>query len=114
MEKDFQKYEYKENDNKARITGAFWNSMAIEVPEKIDGFEVTEIGDYAFSQPIGDVVKLNFTTSPEEIILPNSIKKIGRYAFYNCRNLRRIQFYNTLKDIGAGAFTGCHKVRRLM
>ena len=53
--------------------------MAIEVPEKIDGFEVTEIGDYAFSQPIGDVVKLNFTTSPiEEIILPNSIKKIGR------------------------------------
>ena len=43
MEKDFQKYEYKVNDNKARITGAFWNSMAIEVPEKIDGFEVTEI-----------------------------------------------------------------------
>jgi len=63
MEKDFQKYEYRVNDNKARITGAFWNSMAIEVPEKIDGFEVTEIGDYAFSQPIGDVVKLNFTTS---------------------------------------------------
>ena len=114
MEKDFQKYEYKVNDNKERITGAFWNSMAIEVPEKIDGFEVTEIGDYAFSQPIGDVVKLNFTTSPiEEIILPNSIKKIGRYAFYNCRDLRRIQFYNTLKDIGAGAFTGCHKVREI-
>lgn len=114
MEKDFQKYEYEVNDKKVQITGVSRNSMAIEIPEKMDEFEVVEIGDYAFSQPIGDVVKFSFTTSPiEEIILPNSIKKIGRYAFYNCRNLRRIQFYNTLKDIGAGAFTGCHKVREI-
>ena len=75
---------------------------------------MTEIGDYAFSQPIGDVVKLNFTTSPiEKSSFQTLLKKFGRYAFYNCRNLRRIQFYNTLKDIGAGAFTGCHKVREI-
>ena len=66
MEKDFQKYEYEVNDKKVQITGVSRNSMAIEIPEKMDEFEVVEIGDYAFSQPIGDVVKFNFTTSPIE------------------------------------------------
>ena len=65
MEKDFQKYEYKVNDNKARITGAFWNSMAIEVPEKIDGFEVTEIGDYAFFATNRGRSKIKFYYVPD-------------------------------------------------
>ena len=79
MEKDFQKYEYKVNDNKARITGAFWNSMAIEVPEKIDGFEVTEIGDYAFSQPIGE----NFYPPPrlKKSSFQTLLKKLGDMHF---------------------------------
>mgnify|MGYP000399890876 CR=1 FL=1 len=49
---------------KPELQELFGIVMAIEVPEKIDGFEVTEIGDYAFSQPIRGLVKLNFTTSP--------------------------------------------------
>ena len=66
MEKDFQKYEYEVNDKKVQITGVSRNSMAIEIPEKMDEFEVVEIGDYAFSQQIGYVVKFSFTTSPIE------------------------------------------------
>lgn len=48
-----------------------------------------------------------------EIFLPDKMKKIGRYAFYNCSNLQRIKFHSSLTDIGAGAFTGCHKIRRM-
>ena len=44
MEKDFQKYEYEVNDKKVQITGVSRNSMAIEIPEKMDEFEVVEIG----------------------------------------------------------------------
>jgi len=38
---------------------------------------------------------------------------VGRYAFYNCKHLRRIEFWNGLVDLGAGAFTGCHSVREI-
>lgn len=49
----------------------------------------------------------------EEIWLPPSIERIGRYAFYNCRNLRKITFHSDIRDVGSGAFTGCHKVCHL-
>lgn len=114
MKNTFQKYEYEIQENTIRITGVSWDNIAVEIPKEIDGVEVTEIGDYAFSRSIADVAEDNFAASPiEEVILPKSIVKVGRYAFYNCRNLKRIQFYNTLRDIGAGAFTGCHKVREM-
>lgn len=98
---------YEINNGKARITGGLSLMRVMEVPEKMDGYTVTEIAPYAFSERMGDVSVI------EEIILPSTIERIGRYAFYNCRNLKRIQFYNTLKDLGAGAFTGCHQVREI-
>ena len=48
-----------------------------------------------------------------EIMFPDTLERIGRYAFYGCENLEKISFYSHIKDIGAGAFTGCHKVRNL-
>lgn len=126
MSNCFQNYIYEIKDGKVCIKACISQATAVEVPSEIDGYPVTEIGSYAFSESGGkrieDVVKLDFTTSSiefsiessiEEIILPCTIERIGRYAFYNCRNLKRIQFYNTLKDLGAGAFTGCHKVREI-
>lgn len=69
-----------------------------------DGYDQIEfIPDYGFSG----------RTDLEEIILPRTVKKIGRYAFYNCRNLRKITFSTGIQDIGSGAFTGCHKVHEL-
>lgn len=63
----------------------------------------SEIPDYGFAG----------REDMEEIWLPSSIKRIGRYAFYNCRNLRKITFHSDIRDVGSGAFTGCHKVRHL-
>ncbi len=48
-----------------------------------------------------------------EIRIPFTVKKIGRYAFYNCRNLQKIIFFSHIGDVGSGAFTGCHKVSHL-
>ena len=106
MSNFFQTYEYVIEGGKAYITDCLSESLSIEIPDVIDGYEVVAIGDYAFSPSMG-------TSSLEEVVLPKSIRKIGRYTFYNCRNLKRMQFYNTLKDIGAGAFTGCHKIREI-
>lgn len=95
---------------------------------------MTELGAYVFSDHIDrkDLEKCkligNFCTDngqrvtdengmPEisgnivkELILPEHLRKIGRYAFYNCFSLRKISFGGELRDIGAGALTGCHRI----
>ena len=49
----------------------------------------------------------------EEIRLPRHLKKIGRYAFYNCFHLKKLTFYGEMKDLGAGALTGCHQMEQI-
>lgn len=49
----------------------------------------------------------------EEIVLPHTVKRVGRYCFYNCKNLHRISFTDALIDWGSGTFTGCHQVQEL-
>ncbi len=73
----------------------------LELQDDYDQIEI--IPDYGFSGRV----------DLEEIVLPKTVKKIGRYAFYNCRNLRKITFSTGIQDIGSGAFTGCHKVHEL-
>ena len=94
------KYEILED--KVVIMGYDQDGLSVEIPEMIEGHAVTELAPYAFSG-----------TDIEEIILPKTVTKIGRYAFYNCKKLRRISFYNTMKDLGAGAFTNVHNVREI-
>ena len=53
-------------------------------------------------------------TNLEEVILRNEgnntfvWRKIGRYAFQNCRKLRSITIPSTVETIGAGVFSGCN------
>lgn len=108
-------YKFKKEDNHIRIFRCFVPGSIVVIPETIDGCPVTEIGDYAFSAhgEAKDNEKAVCGEELTEIILPKTIRKIGRYAFYGCSNLERIQFYSNIEDIGAGAFTGCHKVRHM-
>lgn len=49
----------------------------------------------------------------EAVSLPARLEKIGKYAFYNCGNMKRFSFYSSISDLGAGLFTGCHQIRGL-
>lgn len=49
----------------------------------------------------------------EAVVLPHTVKRVGRYCFYNCKNLHRISFTDALTDWGSGTFTGCHQVQEL-
>ncbi len=101
-----QSFAYEIKGDSAVILRCFSRDSKVEIPERIDGHLVTEIGDYAFSEHFEEE-KL------EEIVLPSSVRRVGRYCFYNCGNLHRIEFYGSLSDWGSGAFTGCHGVRSL-
>lgn len=130
-------YLYRRNKTGICIDRVFGNDEIVEVPEMLEGLLVTELGAYVFSDHIDrkDLEKCklsgNFCTDngqrvtdengmPEisgnivkELILPEHLRKIGRYAFYNCFSLRKISFGGELRDIGAGALTGCHRIERI-
>ncbi len=53
----------------------------VEIPEQIDGVPVTELAEYLF--PGKAVRSYGF---------PWESGKIGRYGFYNCRNLEELWF----------------------
>ena len=48
----------------------------------------------------------NGLTDLKTITIPKSVKKINRFAFYNCKNLKSIKFCS-IPEIGSDAFTGC-------
>ena len=60
------------------------------------GSNVTSIGDFAFE---------GFTVT--SFSMPNSIKRIGRCAFFDCTALQTVTLSNSLTEIGTSAFCGC-------
>lgn len=133
-----QSFAYEIKKDSAVIRRCFSHDTTAEIPDEVDGYPVTEIGPYAFSRHLDEQelekeidsrqVKLYIPeafagsvqlSSPlcgddlEEIRLPKGIRRVGRYCFYNCNRLHRIQFYGQLSDWGSGVFTGCHHMENM-
>jgi hypothetical protein len=49
----------------------------------------------------------------EKVTLPDSIEKIGDYAFCWCRNLEEIDLPDSIEEIGVGAFKNCSFLRKI-
>lgn len=45
--------------------------------------------------------------SLKTVVLPESMKQIGAYAFYGCENMASVDFSSDIEDIGMAAFMGC-------
>lgn len=94
-------------DGKALFTKSMKTLIAIdptlEIYEIPEG--VTTIEEYAF-----------YESSIENIIIPESVTKIGSSAFSGCWNLRTVSFKGKTKSvtkIGSAAFSGCRKLRKV-
>lgn len=55
-----------------------------------------------------------FNTSMTEVVLPNSVTIISKYAFHRCTNLEKINIPSSVKKIGEGAFAECKKLREVV
>lgn len=75
----------------------------LEIPEYINGYLVTEIGETAFSS----------CYILREIKIPEGVTKIGRLAFSDCICLESIKFPDSLITIGDRAFEGCDSLRSI-
>ncbi len=66
------------------------------IPETIDGKTVVEICDSAFSSA-------DFT----KITLPDTITRIGDFAFTTCTNMTSFEIPASVTELGVGPFTNC-------
>lgn len=132
MNQDFsQTFAYEIVNGGAVIWRCFSRTSKAVIPEEIGEYPVTAIAPYAFSAHMDEKMLVGKTCTLnnirleeielpqlcgnqlEEVEIPPTVKRVGRYCFYNCKNLHRITFTDTLKDWGSGTFTGCHAVREL-
>ena len=89
-------------DGNAVLTGsADALSGAVMLPDEVEGYPVTGIGENAF-QNCEDVTAF---------FLPDGITSIGAYAFENCSALAQMILPEGLVSIGEGAFWKCASLR---
>lgn len=111
-----QNFAYRKGDNGICILRCYGSSARVVIPEELEGIPVTEVSAYAFAEEKEDEPE-NTGSLPcicgedlEELYLPRTIQRLGRYIFYNCLNLYKLSFYSNLAYMGAGAFTGCENL----
>lgn len=114
-------------DQNAKILRVFSDLPIAEIPAQIAGCTVTELGNYCFAPDcqIPDGYLTAGTCNPHTAVttlcgnylvsvkLPDSLEKIGDYAFYNCRNLSALTFSGQLPVIGSDVFMNCHKLHQI-
>ena len=122
---------YRETEEGIEIVRCFGADGNIELPEEIKGRPVTRAAAYAFSarkaQEDEEVLvcetdegrifrqqeRLLAGDIVESVRFPDTMREIGKYIFYGCRNLEELTFSDSLTEIGSGAFTGCRSLNRL-
>lgn len=105
----------KTEKGEACILGGYGASSFVVVPETIEGYPVTEIGDYCFSdsarkeQQEADHPFLHELSGDyiQRVVLPDSVRKLGDLAFYNCSRLKELQIGASLTGLGSDAFMNC-------
>ena len=124
---------YREKSGGIEILRCFGMGGRVEVPGMIDDKLVISAAPYAFSSHMDEKEELKNASlwemsdglgfgreehvlagnDVEVIVFPHTLKEIGRYIFYGCGNLKKLEFSDSLMQIGCGAFTGCHALEKL-
>ena len=124
---------YREKSGGIEILRCFGMEGRVEIPGMIEDKLVISAAPYAFSSHMDEKEELKNASlwevsdglgfsreehvlagnDVEEIVFPHALKEIGRYIFYGCGNLRKLDFSDSLMQIGCGAFTGCHALEKL-
>ena len=92
----FEKTNYLGEDC-AEITGFTSEAVNLTIPDAIEGLPVRSIGKHAFAA----------RRDLQEVSLPPGLKRLCRFAFHNCGNLRKIRLYDSVEDYYDGAIRQC-------
>lgn len=103
------------------IADCYGPDVEIYIPDEIDGYTVSSIGEGAFSDvnagsvsiPDGvtNIADNAFSNSKfENIYLPMTVKKIGRAAFSGCKSLKCIYIPEKVTNIDYRTFLNCESL----
>ncbi len=95
-------FEFTEKNGGACVLRALEPGAVCVVPDTLGGLSVTELADRALAR-----------LDIKEVYLPKTLRRIGRYGFYNCEKLHTLHFYAETREIGGGIFNGCRKIREI-
>lgn len=96
-------YEHKKDrkgNEYIEITGYEGTIRHLTIPASIEELPVRSIGKSAFSGR-EDLLSVE---------LPATIDTLGRYAFYNCKNLRSMRLYDRVEDYYDGVIKQCQSL----
>ncbi len=126
-----------------RLLRVHGQTSEVYVPEKLDGHPVTEIGAYCFagrtqmaqyekrtiySRSSGESYSSEDFSAEivgaenlrelagqvvERVFLPDCVRKIESYAFYQCTKLAQISLGNSVQEVGGDAFMNCHTLHHM-
>ena len=108
-------FEYDVKENEICLKRCYGTEERIEVPAQIEGMPVTVLAPYIFSQARRepDQKAAICGNQVKEIVLPDTVREIGNYAFYGCYYLEALTLSHRTHDIAGGAFTGCRHLKNL-
>ena len=89
--------EYVEVEGGIKIYRFNENIENIIIPEYIDGKKVVELSANLFSD----------RRELKSVIIPEGVRTLGDYVFYNCPNLKTVILPESLETIGLAVFNGC-------
>ena len=93
-------WNFSTNNGKATLTEYLGSGASVTIPDEINGFPVTSIGNEAFDGCV----------SLASVTIPDSITNVGIQAFHDCTNLTNVTFGNGVTTIGANAFLDCYRL----
>jgi hypothetical protein len=76
-------------------------ATTVRIPDRINNRPVVAVDDQAFQD--GGTNNANITS----VVIPNTVTKIGRQAFYRCSALTTVTLSTSLTMIDGSAFSGC-------
>lgn len=95
---------YTVNNGEATITNCSKSiSGELIIPDTVDGYPVTAIGDSAFY----------YCTTLNYVTIPDSVTTIGNSAFYYCSRLYSVTIGDGVTTIGSNAFYYCYSLGTL-
>ena len=105
-ETPMEAFEYEVRNGKYILIGVKDTSLTdIVIPHVFSEIEGKKIkfrnGEYSYHSAFDNCKKLTSVT------IPNSITKIGKFAFYSCSSLTSVTIPNSVTEIGELAFVDC-------
>ena len=101
------KYGLNEAGDGIVITGYKGTGGKVSIPAKIENVPVVEIGEYAFRGRSREKDAPTPGDNITSVVIPDGVRKIGRGAFSDCRNLIDVTLPDTVEEIMEVAFRGC-------